>query len=127
VPRSVTALLCAVLLAAGVGCGQSDQEKAREVVQDYVDARGAKDYDRVCELYSDSFKQQIGATGDCPAFVEEQTSGADVEEDLKIVAVRVNGDRAMADLDVTGESGGPSRVGLILERQDGDWQITGLQ
>jgi hypothetical protein len=126
VPRSITAVLCAALLVAAAGCGQSDQEKAREVVQDYVDARSAQDYEAVCDLYSDSFKQQLGAT-DCPAFVQEQTAGADVQEDLKIVSVRVNEDRAIAELDAAGETGAPTRIGLVLERQDGDWLITGLQ
>jgi hypothetical protein len=125
VPRSVTAAVCAALLVAGAGCGQSDQEKARDVVQDYVDARGAQDYEAECDLYSESFKEELGATN-CPAFVEEQTAGLD-PGDLEIVSVRVNGDRAMAELDVAGESGAATRIGLVLERQDGDWLITGLQ
>ncbi len=125
-PRSITAALCAVLLVAGAGCGQSDQEKAREVVQEYVDARNSKDFEAECDLYSEEFKEQLGAV-DCPAFVEEQSSGADFKQELTIVSVRVDGDRAQADLDVTAEGGGTTRVGLVLERQDGEWAITGLQ
>ena len=124
-PRSITAAICAVLLVAGAGCGQSDQEQAREAVQDYVDASNGDDYERICELYSDSFKQQLGAT-DCPAFVEEQTSGLDAG-DLEIVSVRVRDERAIAELDAAGESGAPTRIGLVLEQEDGEWLITGLQ
>jgi ketosteroid isomerase-like protein len=110
------------------GCGQTDQEKTREVVQDYADARGDKDYDRVCELYSDDFKQKLGATENCAGFLAEQTVGVDAKEQLEIVSVHVRGDRATAALDVSGESGGPVRIGLQLERQDdGSWKITGLQ
>jgi hypothetical protein len=125
VPRSITAAICAVLLVAGAGCGQSDQEQAREAVQDYVDASNGDDYERICELYSDSFKQQLGAT-DCPTFVEEQTSGLDAG-DLEIVSVRVRDERAIAELDAAGESGAPTRIGLVLEQEDGEWLITGLQ
>jgi hypothetical protein len=125
VPRSVTAALCVVLVVAGAGCGQSDQEKARDAVQDYVDARNDEDFERVCELYADSFKEQLGAD-DCPAFVEEQTAGLEAQ-DLEIVSVRVNEERAIAELDAAGESGAPTRIGLVLEEQDGDWKITGLQ
>jgi ketosteroid isomerase-like protein len=126
--RSVTTLFCAALVAAVAGCGQTDQEKTREVVQDYADARGDRDFDTVCELYADSFKQQLGATENCPAFLAEQTSGLDGNEQLEIVSVHVRGDRANAALDVSGESGGPIRIGLQLERQDdGSWKITGLQ
>lgn len=126
VPRSITALCCAALLAALAGCGQTDQEKAREVVQEYVDARSDKDFEAVCDLFSDSFKQELAAS-DCPAFVAEQTSGAGGSEQIEFVDVHVRDDRARADLDVTGEGGGPSRIGLILERQDGEWRITALQ
>jgi hypothetical protein len=42
--------------------------------------------------------------------------------------VRVRDDRATADLDVSEGSEGPSRVAIVLERQDDDeWKITGLQ
>jgi len=113
------------LLVAGAGCGQSDQEKARETVQDYVDARNSKDFEAECDLYTEEFLKQIGAT-DCPAFVEEQTSGA-ATGDLKLVSVRVKDDRGTAELDVSGESGASTRVGLTLERQDGEWKVSGLQ
>jgi len=120
-----TAIACAASLVAAAGCGESDQEQAREVVQDYADARNGGDFEQVCDLYSDSFKQELAIEQNCPAFVEEQTSGADGE--LSVVDVRVNDDRATADLDVQGPDG-PSRVGLTLEREDDDeWRITGLQ
>ncbi|MGH2983641.1 MAG: nuclear transport factor 2 family protein [Solirubrobacterales bacterium] len=125
VRRTITAMVCAAALVAAAGCGETDQEQAREVVQDYVDARNDGDFELVCDLYSDSFKQELAIGENCPAFVEEQTSGAAGE--ISVVDVRVNGDRATADLDVTQGSEGPSRVALVLEREDDDWKITGLQ
>jgi ketosteroid isomerase-like protein len=96
------------------------------VVQDYVDARNDGDFELVCDLYSDSFKQQLAIGENCPAFVEEQTSGAGGE--LSVADVHVNDDRATADLDVSEGSEVPSRVALLLEREDdGEWKITGLQ
>jgi ketosteroid isomerase-like protein len=124
--RTITAVACAAALVAVTGCGESDQEQAREVAQDYVDARNSSDFERVCDLYSDRFKQELAIGENCPAFVEEQTSGAAGE--LSVVDVRVNGDRATADLDITQGSEGPSRIALTLEREDDDeWRITGLQ
>jgi hypothetical protein len=125
VRRTITALVCAAALVAAAGCGETDQEQAREVVQDYVDARNDGDFELVCDLYSDSFKQQLAIGENCPAFVEEQTSGAGGE--LSVVDVQVRDDRATADLDVSEGSEGPSRVALVLEREDGEWKITGLQ
>ena len=76
VRRTITALVCATALVAAAGCGETDQEQAREVVQDYVDARNDGDFEAVCDLYCDSFKEELAIGENCPAFVEEQTSGA---------------------------------------------------
>jgi hypothetical protein len=122
----LTTAVCVAALVAAIGCGQSDEQQARDVVQDYVDARAEGDYGRVCELYSESFKQELATGPNCEAFVEEQSSGAEPGE-LEIVDVRVNDDKATADLDATSESGAPIRIGLQLERQDDDWRITALQ
>jgi hypothetical protein len=124
--RTITSLICAAALVAVAGCGETDQEQAREVVQDYVDARNDGDFELVCDLYSDSFKQELAIGENCPAFVEEQTSGAGGGE-LSVADVNVNDDRATADLDVSEGSEGPSRVALVLEREGDDWRITGLQ
>ena len=126
--RALILLVCTAALAAIAGCGESDQEQAREVVQDYVDARGAEDYARICELYSDDFKEELNVD-DCEAFVREQTSGGEGngEEDLNIVDVRVRDDRAIAEIDVVRGDQGPSRIGLVLTRDGDDWRISGLQ
>jgi hypothetical protein len=101
------------------------------VVQDYVDARTDGDFATICDLYSDDFKQELGASEDCEAFVEEQSGGgADgaPAEELQIVDVRVrDDDRAIADIDVTRGGEGPARIGLILTREGDDWRISGLQ
>jgi hypothetical protein len=122
----LTAAVCLAALAVAIGCGQSDEQQARDAVQDYVDARVEGDYERECELYSDSYKEQLGVDGNCPEFVKEAASGGPPSE-LEIVDVRVNGDKANADLDATGESGAPIRIGLQLEREGDEWRISALQ
>jgi ketosteroid isomerase-like protein len=114
-------------MAAIAGCGESDEEQAREVVQDYVDAQNADDFDRICELYSDGLKQELGIEENCPGFVEEASSGAEGEERFEIVDVRVSDERATAELDVSRESEGPARIGITLEREDGEWRVVRLQ
>ncbi|MGZ5310130.1 MAG: hypothetical protein ACXWZW_10930 [Solirubrobacterales bacterium] len=130
-PRLLTVLACAATLGALAACGESDQEQAREVVQDYVDARTSGDFGAICDLYSDDFKQELGAVDDCEGFVREQSGGgADGEaaEELEIVDVRVrDSDRGIADIDVVRGGEGPARIGLILSRDGDDWKISGLQ
>lgn len=125
--RSLTALICTAALIVLTGCGESEQEQAREAVQGYVDAQNDDDFDAVCDLYSDAFKAQLGITAEaCPAFVEEQSSGAATS--FELAGVNVNGDTATADIDATTEDGaGPSRLTVLLAREDGEWVITGLQ
>jgi ketosteroid isomerase-like protein len=124
--RTLTAVACSIALAALAGCGESEQEQAREVVQDYAEARNAGDFEAVCELFSERFVEQLG-TDDCPAFIEEQTAGADGEQTLEVVDVRVSDEVATAELDVVSDATGPSRVVVRLEEEDGEWRIVGLQ
>jgi ketosteroid isomerase-like protein len=119
-------LACVVALAAAAGCGESEQEQAREVVQDYAEARESGDYEAVCELFSDSFVNEL-QTDDCPAFIAEQTAGADGPEQIEVIDVRTSGDTATADLDISSGSEGPSRIGLRLELEDDEWRIVGVQ
>jgi ketosteroid isomerase-like protein len=127
VVRPLTLLICTVALLGLAGCGESDQEKAREAVQNYVDASNDGDAQKVCDLYSAAYKAQLGVTDEaCPAFVEEQSSGAATT--FELVGVNVKGDTAFADIDATSEDGtGPSRLSVTLALDDGEWEITGLQ
>jgi len=124
--RTVLLVACAAALAAPVGCG-GDDESAEDVAQEYVDARNDGDAAKVCELYSGQLKQQIAAGGDCAAFVREQSSGADTT--FSLTRVDEDGDRATAVIQASTKEGGVGReqeIGIRLERQDGDWQITEL-
>lgn len=121
--RALTAIACLATAFALSACGESDQEQAREVAQKYVDASNDDDFEAVCGLYSEDFKRQLGAEN-CPAFVQEQSSGAETE--LELVEVRVSGDKATADLDSVSEQEGPARLSLQLQRTDDEWEITGF-
>jgi hypothetical protein len=125
--RVLTAIACGAALAVASGCGESDQERAREVVQQFVDARNDDDHAAECDLYSDSYIDEL-MVDDCPAFIEEQSSGIDGEERHEVVDVEVNDDRGTANVDIIREAeGGPVRIGLLLVEEDGDWRITGFQ
>jgi hypothetical protein len=125
--KVLTAIACGAALAVATGCGESDQEQAREVVQQFVDARNDDDAAAECDLYSEDYLDEL-AVPDCPAFIEEQSSAVDGEERHEIVDVEVNDGRATANVDVIREAeGGPVRIGLLLAEEDGDWRITGFQ
>lgn len=126
--RALASAACAAALAgAAAGCGKTDQQQAQEVVQQYVDARAAGDFDRVCELFSDGFKDELGVGENCAAVVGKQTPSAGGSTDFHVIDVRVRDERAVADIDVLRDSDGASRIALVLELVDGDWRIIGLQ
>jgi hypothetical protein len=116
---AVIAAACALALG---GCGGDGGESASDTVQSYVDARNHRDFQQVCDLLSDQLRQQTGGSN-CPRFIDEQTSGSPRRQ-LKVIGVTENGDRAVAHLQTTGESGNPIDLTVMLAKQDGDWRVT---
>jgi hypothetical protein len=117
---------CAVLVASCGGNGGGQNDTARDAAQAYVQARNQGDAGKVCELYSDQLIRQLHASN-CEAFVKEQSAG--VATSFTLVGVRQAGDQATATIQasVTGEvAAGQGETQITLERQDGDWKITGL-
>jgi ketosteroid isomerase-like protein len=121
---AVLVLGCAPLLA---GCGGDDagEATAQDAARDYVQARNQGDAGRVCELYSDELISRLGASN-CEAFVKEQTGG--IATTFTLVGVKQSGDHATATLQAAAAGGvsGAGRLQISLERQDGEWRITGL-
>jgi hypothetical protein len=116
---------CAPLIA---GCGGDDggEATAQDAAADYVQARNQGDAGRVCELYSDELRSELKASN-CEAFVKEQTGG--IPTTFTLVGVKETDGQATATLQAAatgGVGGGAGRVQITLERQDGDWRITGL-
>jgi hypothetical protein len=125
--RALIALACATALAVA-GCGGSggnDQGSASGAAQAYVDASNHQDFNRICAVLSDSYKQQLHITSNCPGFLKELASGGG-RPSLKLLGVHESGDKATADLELTGESGAPVPVQATLERQNGVWRIADL-
>jgi hypothetical protein len=122
------ATLIAVASALALGaCGGGDgdgQPSATEVAQTYADAHNQGDYAKVCSLYSDQLKQQLGGSN-CEAFVKEQTSGGPSSR-LEVTGVTENGDRATANFRSNAESGAPVKLTVSMEKRDGDWRITSI-
>jgi ketosteroid isomerase-like protein len=119
-------LVCCAPLLAGCGGDQADEATAQDAARDYVQARNQGDAGRVCELYSDELIAKLGASN-CEAFIKEQTGG--IPTTFTLVGVKETDGRATATLQAaaTGGLGGAAgRLQITLERQDGDWRITGL-
>jgi len=125
IPRIALLAGCAALVA-GCGGGAGDDDGARDAAQAYVHARSQGDAAKVCELYSTELISKLGASN-CQAFVKEQTGG--VATSFTLIGVTVSDGHATATIKGTaaGESHSESApVQITLQRQDGEWRITGL-
>ena len=127
-PRLLTALACAAILGALAACRESDQEQAREVVQDYVDARTSGDFGAICDLYS-AIQAELGVVDDCEGFVREQSGGGADGGPPRSWRSSTSRPRLRPGTPTSTSSAveGPARIGLILSPEGDDWKISGLQ
>jgi hypothetical protein len=125
------AVLALALAAALTGCGGDDDggdgddqpTSAEQTAKAYVDGQNAGDFARVCALFGDPLRQQLGGNN-CVGFLTEQTSGAP-RHTYRLNTVGAGDDRATAYITTTGEDGKPVKLSLSIERQDGEWKIVG--
>jgi hypothetical protein len=123
---AVLGALCAGLLAGcGGDSGDDDDEpmSAEQTARAYVDAQNANDFARVCALFGDPLRQQLGGDN-CVGFLREQTSGLPRHAN-KLDTVGEGEEKATAYVTTTGEDGKPVRLSLFMERRDGEWKIVG--
>jgi hypothetical protein len=132
VRRAIITLVCATALAAVPGCGGGggdDQSSARDAAQAYVDATNDRDFVRVCELLSNSYKQKLQIAANCPDFLKEQTSGAPPTT-LTLVGVQEQGSTASAHIrsHSQDEAAGliADETALFAKEPDGSWRLAAL-
>jgi ketosteroid isomerase-like protein len=127
--RLAIAAASAAVLAGCGGSGGDDQGSATDAARAYVDAINSRDFDRVCGLLSDSYKARLKMGSDCPAFLEEQSSGLPPSK-LALISVREQGDHATAHIRTHANeniAGGiADESALFVRDQDGDWRLTAV-
>lgn len=129
--RAVIAVLVATLAVAVTGCGgQSDEEKAKSAVEDYLEAVSKGDGNKACSLVTDATKKKIeqSAKRSCPQTFSSLNQGPgkavlQAFKQAKVDNVKVNGDTATADIKLKQLSQKTN-----LRKEDGDWKLesTGL-
>jgi hypothetical protein len=123
-------LLSAILLVLAVGCGEegpTPEEQVRTAVTEFGRATAAKDYQALCDrILAPVLVEDVKSIG-LPCEVALQQGLGDVNDPrITIGRVRVNGDRATADVRTSATGQEPSRDMLELVRVDGTWKISSL-
>jgi ketosteroid isomerase-like protein len=121
------ALLCLVALLAG--CGGDDKEDAEQTVRDFVTAVNERDADAYCDdLITEEFREKSTfAKGDqasesCKRQLKA-IKGLHIEL-VRIVSTKVDGDTATV-VAVLRRPGGEAKQRLQLEKDGGDWKLSG--
>ncbi len=126
VPRR---LLCVIALAGALGgCGgESDEEAVRGTVSEFGAATAAKDYDKLCDqLLAPQLLESLRQIG-LPCRLALERSLGEVEEPrLVIGAIRVDGDKAQAEVRTSASGQAPSRDTLALVKIEDRWRISDL-
>src|SRR5262245_33531596 len=125
----LSGVACVAALALGAGCGQTDQEKVREVTDDYAQAISKGDYSGACKLFTAEYLAELEGPAGCERAQRDQFAGpGGATATVEVAVVRVNGDRGNVTVNVTREGGSPSPLTLLTVKEDDDqWRIRGQQ
>jgi len=126
VPRHLSLLAALVVAAAACG-GESDEEAVRATVSDFGKATAAKDYDRLCDdILAPTLLESLEEIGLPCRLALERSLGEVRDPRLVIGAIRVDGDRAQAEVRTSATGQEPSRDTLALVKVEDDWRISDL-
>lgn len=121
------ALTCVLALVAG--CGGDDKKDAEQTVRDFVKAVNERDADAYCDdlITQEFLEKSTFAKGDRAGESCKRTfkaiKGLHIEL-VRIVKTEVDGDKATV-VAVLRRPGGQIRQRLQLEKDGGDWKLSG--
>ena len=126
---AVPICLLALLLAGCGGGGGDDKTQAEQTVRNFVKAVNTRDADTYCDhLITKEFREKSTfATGDKASESCKREMKAITGLHIKLVRIvntKVDGDKATVTA-VLGRSGQELKQQLRLQKQDGDWKLSG--
>lgn len=120
---AAVAILVVVLLLTT--CGTDDQQEVRQTVERFAQASRDKDYQALCDdLLSAALVQQL-RTVDRPCEVVVRIGLGDVQNPtLEVRSVKVDGDKATAQVRGAAARQQPLDTKILLVREHGEWRIS---
>jgi hypothetical protein len=124
-------LLAIVLIAAVVlvfrACSTDDEKEVRQTVERFGNASRDKDYQTLCDdLFSKAIVEQLRSTGQ-PCEVSLKIGLSDVQNPtLEVRSVKVDGNKASAEVDSKAAGQRPSHDTIELIKEDDGWRISSL-
>jgi hypothetical protein len=123
-------ILAAIALLLVAGCGEqgpTPEEQVRSTVAEFGRATAAKDYQALCDrLLAPTLVDELKSIG-LPCEVALRQGLGDVRDPrLTIGRVRVEGERASAQIRTAAAGEEPSEDTLELVNENGTWKISSL-
>ncbi|HWT24070.1 MAG TPA: hypothetical protein VN213_11240 [Solirubrobacteraceae bacterium] len=124
--RSLAGLLAVAWLAA-CGGGASDEDRVRETLAAFGRATARQDYGMLCRrILAPRLVRSVRQAGiPCERALRAGFAGVR-DPRISVGAVRVDGDRATAEVRTSAAGQEPSRDTVALEKLDGTWRIASL-
>lgn len=122
--RALLTILLAALAVTVTACGESEADRAKSSVEDYLHAVQDGDGGKACGLLTDRAKQAIERSGPrCAQAISSIKNGAASQlasrlKDAKVENVKVKGDTASAEIKLD-----PITQTVNLVKQDGKWKL----
>jgi ketosteroid isomerase-like protein len=124
------ALLLAATIAAGCGGGgndagkTSDEEAVRATAAEFVQAANARDWKRVCTLFTPDALAQAEALGkSCEETFAQRNRPNERITAFSVESITVDGDRATAVLKGVNSVEGATQQTQDFQKVDGEWKM----
>jgi hypothetical protein len=122
-----TAVALLTLAAPLSACGRSDERDVRDTLDAFAEATRQKDYQRLCdELFSAKLVAEVRQTVPCEVALQNSSLDDARDPKLTIRSVKVDGDRATAEVSTTAANQRPSTDTVQLVKEEGEWRIQAL-
>jgi hypothetical protein len=126
-PRHVVLLALAVA-ALALGCGrESEEDQVRTTLDEFAAATANKDYQALCdELFATKLVEEVRQTVACELALKNSDLARAQKPKLEVLRVKVDGEKATADVRTSAANQRPSRDTVELIREGDDWRIISL-
>ena len=126
-PARTLSLFALMLALALPACGRSEERDVRDTLDAFAEATARKDYQRLCdELFSAKLVEEVRQTVPCEIALQNSSLDDARDPKLTVRSVKVDGERATAEVATSAANQRPSRDTVQLVKEDGEWRIQAL-
>ena len=128
-PKRLRLPVLALTLCLGLAaCGRANQEdQVRSTLDRFAKATASKDFQTLCDdLFATKLVDQVNQALPCELALKNSSLGDAQKPTLKVLSVKVDGDKATARVRSSAANQPPSEDTVGLIREKGDWRIISL-